>query len=418
MIWKIGLKSLLNRKLTSTLSIISISLSLALFFSVNKMREGTENGFTNTLSNADLIVGARSGALQLLLYSVFHMGSPTNNIGFDTYEKIKNIDAIDWTIPISLGDSYKGYRVVATNENFFLHYQFRGDQRPEFKFGQYQKDVFAVTLGAMVAEELGHKLGDEVVLSHGTSEHSLLSHDKSPFKVTGILEYTSTPIDRSVIINLEGMEAIHIGWESGVPQGIDKINYQNLNSEELKTEQITAFILRSKNRIALLGLNRYINDFKDEAIMGIIPGVVLGELWQMLSYLEKIFLVISFCVLIVGILGLIIALYTSLNERRREMSILRSLGAKSQQILSLLVFESFFITLLGILGGFVLLYSVLFIFGPSLEKLYSLDLAVGAPGLFELKISLLFLSMGTLAGLLPAFRAYFMTLQDGLCQKN
>ena len=124
MISFLSYKSLASRKFISFLCVLSIALSLSLFLMVEKLRNGVEEGFTNTISNADLIVGSRSGPLQLLLYTVFHMGSPTNNIRYSSYEEIKSNPTVAWTIPISLGDSYKGHRVVATDENFFKHYQF------------------------------------------------------------------------------------------------------------------------------------------------------------------------------------------------------------------------------------------------------------------------------------------------------
>ena len=183
MIAFLSLKSFRDRKFVSFLCVLSISLSLSLFLIVEKLRTGIEESFTNSISNADLIVGARSGPLQLLLYSIFHKGSPTNNITFETYQKIDSLPSVAWTIPLSLGDSYKGHRVVATDQNFFQHYQFQGNKKLALTEGKWMENIFDVVLGSRVAQMLNHKLGDSIVLSHGIAEKALLKHDKTPFQI-------------------------------------------------------------------------------------------------------------------------------------------------------------------------------------------------------------------------------------------
>lgn len=410
------LKSFRNRKFISFLCILSIALSLSLFLMVEKLRNGVEQSFTNSISNADLIVGARSGSLELLLYSIFHMGSATNNITIETYDKIKGHPAVAWTIPISLGDSYKGYRVVATDKNFFNHYQFYGDRHIEMNQGVWSNDVFDVVLGSQVAKSLSHKLGDSLVLSHGVSESSILDHERTPFKVKGILKPTGTPIDKSLYITLHGMEAIHVGWESGAPS-YEEIDQSRFNKENLKTTQITSFVLRTKNRIALLGLKHYISKYEGEALSGIIPAVVLTQLWGLLDQLEKAFLGISLFVIIIGFLTILISLYMSLNERKREMAILRSLGVSAKEITFLLFTEAFILSFIGVTLGFLVQYLLLFIFGPILEDLYGFYLVISKPTVRELIISLCFIGFGCFFGLVPALKAYRTSLNNGLIVK-
>ena len=241
----LSLKSFRNRKLISFLCIFSIALSLSLFLIVEKLRKGIEDGFTNSISNADLIVGARSGPLQLLMYSIFHMGEPTNNITIDTYKKIKSHPAVDWTIPISLGDSYRGYRVVATDDNFYRHYQFYGDKNLEILTGEWRTNTFDVILGSQVATKYNHQLGDSIILAHGISAKAMLKHKNTPFKVIGVLKPTGTPVDKSLYISLKGMEALHVGWENGAPS-FGRVNPERYKDENLIPNQITSFILRTK----------------------------------------------------------------------------------------------------------------------------------------------------------------------------
>ena len=413
MIAFLSLRSLASRKLISFLCILSISLSLALFLIVEKLRKGVEEGFTNTISNADLIVGARSGPLQLLLYTIFHMGSPTNNISYSTYQEISQLKSVDWTIPISLGDSYRGFRVVATDENFKAHYQFHRDKKIQLKSGEWFSNVFEVVIGAQVAKKLGHKLGDPVVLSHGLSADSFLKHEDTPFRIVGIMTSTGTPLDKSVFISLEGMEAIHVGWETGAPSG-EAIDPDRFSKEKLKPEQLTSFVLRSKNRISLLGLQRWISQFETEPLTAIIPAMTLTELWGLLDQLEQAFLGIGLFVILIGFLSVLISLYMSLNERKREMAILRSIGVTTGKITMLFLIEATLLAFLGGVVGYTLHYLILLTINPILESWYSLSIPIPPPTLKELLVVGLFILMGPISGLLPALKANRTALHNGL----
>lgn len=406
-------KSLRNRKFISLLCVLSIALSVSLYLIVGRLKDGIETGFTNSISNADLIVGARSGPLQLLLYTIFHIGSPTNNITYKTYKKLKENPMVDWTIPISLGDSYRGYRVVATDNNFFKYYQFYGDKKLELGQGQWSFGVFDVVLGSKVASDLQHKLGDALALSHGVEEAAILKHDNTPFRVTGILKPTGTPVDKSLYITLYGMEAIHVGMKKGYSLN-EEVDEEELRKENLNVDQITAFILRTKNRFALLRLQRYIATYEKEALSAIIPAMALTELWKLLDQIEKAFLAISFFVIIIGLCTILIALYMSLNERKREMAILRSVGASPFDITILLILEASLLSLLGAIVGLILQYGVIGIISPYLESQYSIAIGLGAPNSQELVTMGFFVLMGSLFGLIPAIKAYKVSLNNGL----
>ena len=409
-------KSLKNRKFTSMLCVLSIMLSVTLFLGIERIRNGAKEGFTNTISKTDLIIGAKGGPLQLLLYTVFHIGGAVNNIRESTYEEIKNNRLVEWTIPISLGDAYKGFRVVATDENFFYHYRFRGDKRVLLESGKIPLDTFDVTIGSQVANKFNLKVGDPIVLSHGVSSEAILSHDNTPFHIVGVIAPTQTPIDTGVFINLYGMEAMHFGWESGVPSG-DKINPDRFKKENIKITQLTSFMVKLKSRIAVLKMRREIDQFEKEPIMAIIPALALQEMWQTIGYVEQILFLVSLCVLLVGILSILISLYTSINERRREMAILRSLGASSRHVFTLLIYESSFLVFVGCILGVIALYGLLIFVRPWLESNFSVYLEVQPiSGTEWIYLAGIFIA-GTLAGLIPATKAYMNSLQDGLTIK-
>jgi len=416
MIHFLTFKSLANRKFTSLLCVLSIALSVTLFLGIERIRTGARDGFTNTISKTDLIVGAKGGSLQLLLYTVFHIGSAVNNIRMSTYEEIKSSPLVEWSIPISLGDSYKGYRVVATDENFFKHYRFRGDQSVAFEDGVAPTDTFDVVLGSEVAKKLGHKVGDPIVLTHGLASEAILSHGKTPFKIVGIMQQTMTPIDTGVYINLYGMEAMHFGWESGVPSD-EEIDPARFKKENIQINQITSFMMKLKSRIAILKMRRMIDTYEKEPVMGIIPALSLSEMWQTIGYVEQILFLVSLCVLLVGILSILISLYTSINERRREMAILRSLGARTYHIFVLLMYESLLLVISGCLIGVGFLYGLLYFVRPWLESNFSVYMEISSLSTSEWKFLAGIILAGFIAGLIPAIKAYRNSLQDGLTIK-
>lgn len=409
-------KSIYNRKLTSLLCIISIALSVALFLGIERIRSGARDGFTNTISKTDLIVGAKGGTLQLLLYTVFHIGGAVNNIRMSTYEEIKNSPYVKWTIPISLGDSYKGFRVVATDENFFNHYHYRGDKGIELQSGIIPTEVFDVVLGSEVARKLNLKVGDPIILAHGISSDAILEHKRTPFKIVGIMKTTMTPIDTAVYINLYGMEAMHIGWETGVPSD-EIIAADRYKKENLKITQLTSFMVGLKNKIMILKMRRQIDQYEKEPVMAIIPALSLSEMWETIGYVEQILFLVSLCVLLVGLLSILISLYTSINERRREMAILRSLGASSTHIFMLLLYESSFLVVIGSALGVLTMFGIIYFVSPWLESNFSVYIEMKPLSSNEWKFLAATFVFGTLAGLIPAIKAYFNSLQDGLTIK-
>ncbi len=415
----LAIQSLKNRLTTSILTVVSISLSVALLFAVERTQRAAEEGFTQSVSQVDLLVGAKTGPLNLILYTVFNMGSASNNISWQSYQEIKAKLQVEWTIPYSLGDGHKGYRVVATDENFYQHYRFRGDQSVQLKEGRPALDIWDVTVGAEVAKKLNYKLGDPIVIAHGvTKGQGIQFHDDKPFKVVGILMPTGTALDQSIYISLYGMEAIHMDWKDGAaPQPGQEISAQNISKENIQIGPITSFFLRTKSRIETLRLQREINNYPEEPLLAIIPGATLSELWRGLSQIDVILKVISWMVLAVGLASMVSNLLASLNERRREMSILRSIGATTTQMTALLVFESTLLTIVGILVGAFL--NLLAFWGISswLETEFGFYLSGPVFTTSEAVYVILILISGLLVGLWPAWIARQRALKDGLAIK-
>lgn len=408
--------SLANRLLTTSLTALSIAFSVALLVGVENVRTGMRESFSNTISGTDLIVGSRGGTIQLLLYSVFGMGSPVANISHETWKAWDEHPAVSWTIPYALGDSHRGFRVIGTNASFYENYRYRGGQPVVLAEGRPAEGVFDVVLGAEVAARLGYSLGDQIAVTHGMSAVGFMNHDEMPFQVVGILDRTFTPVDRAIYVTLEGISAIHLGWESGAPPmpGEEVAAADVLAMEEVPVSQITSFFLGAESRAYTLQLQRDISTSEVEPMTAVIPGLALSEMWQGISYAEDGLRVISGFVVLVGILGMLVSIYTSLEARRREMAILRALGAGPRRIVSLLVLEAGMLASIGALLGVGLVYAGLIGLQPWLEGRFGLLVPIRMLDGVQLAYVGAVVLLGFVAGLVPAVKAYRTALHDGL----
>lgn len=415
---RLALRSLGNRRTTTLLTVASIALSVALLVGVETVRRGIRESFSGTIRGTDLIVGARGGSQQLLLSSVFGLGAPAGLVSDSTYRRWAAHPAVKWTIPISLGDSYYGFRVVGTTDAFYEHYRYRKDGRVTAASGRLPASDRDVVVGAQVAREAHVALGDSLALTHGMRGTGIMDHTEHPFVVVGILAQTSTPVDRSLFITLDGIETMHAGWENGVPTSSFAMPGAAPPPAAAKPpahqDGITAFLLGTKNRFESLRLQREMNTDTREPLTAILPAVALTELWHTVGYAEDGARIITGAVVVVGLLGMLVALYSTLEERRREMAILRSLGAGPGRIAALMVFESGLLALLGAVTGFAAAYALLALGQGIAETHFGLYIPITPPQRLEWIYFGGVVAAGLLVGLVPAWRAYRNTLQDGL----
>lgn len=415
---RLATKSLFNRWLTALLTIASIAISVMLLLAVEKVRNGARQSFTDTISGTDLIVGARSGAVQLLLYSVFRIGNATNNITWKSYEDIARQPEVAWSVPMSLGDSHRGFRVLGTTRDYFTHYRYRRTNTLVFTQGKPFDDLFDAVIGADVATALNYKLGDAMVVAHGLGSVAFVDHADKPFRVAGILAKTGTPVDRTVHVSLEAIEAIHIDWQSGARQPGQEVSADDVRKMDLKPQAVTAALIGLKSRIATFRLQRAINEYPHEPLSAVMPGVALQELWDLVSVAETALTAVSIMVVATALIGMVVMILTTLNERRREMAILRSVGARPVTVLGMLTAEAGLLTLAGVALGTALLYICLAVLRPLIDRWYGLHLSIAAPGATELTMLGAVVVAGVLAGLLPAIRAYRLSLADGMTVRS
>ena len=391
----LALKSLRNRRFTAALTVLSIALAVALLLAVERIRQETREGFAATVSGTDLIVGARSSPVHLLLASVFRIGNPTNNVSWESYEHFARHPEVAWTIPLSLGDSHRGFRIVGTTKDYFEHFRFARERSLGFAQGGRFEDEHDAVLGAEAAQALGYRLGQKIVIAHGTGEVAFTQHSEHPFRVAGILARTGTPVDRAIHVPLEGLDEVHEAQSGG-------------------KRQVSAFLVGLKQRRAALALQRAVNEYKGEPLTAILPGVTLLEVWEIAGAAERTLLAVSVLVVAVGLAGMLIALLTSMAERRREMAVLRSVGARPAHVFGLILGEAAFLTLAGIALGVAALYAGLALGRPWLEARVGLFIGLGWPSAWEFGVMMLVAAAGVAVGLVPAWRSYRYSLADGM----
>ena len=412
-LFKLAYKSLLNRRASVLLTLLTIAISVMLLLSIERVRVDAKSSFSNTISGTDLIVGARTGDIQLLLSSVFRIGHTNNGVSWQSYQYITKQRGVKWSIPISLGDSHKGQAVLGTTLDYFKHYRFAKKQPLAFEQGKAFSSINEVVIGSEVASKLAYKIGDEIVISHGMGNTSFHHHDDNPFKVIGILKPTGTPVDKTLHVPLAAIELIHGGGHDAHDDHHDHSNHALVGHPK----QITAFLMGFDSPLYTLQIRRNINQFKPEPLLAIMPTVTLKELWEMLTIIEKILLLFSFVVVIISLLGMLTTLLANLNQRRRELAILRSVGARPWQLFSLISIESLFTTFLGCLVGCILFYALMGTTAGYLQSQAGVSININMLSDYELTLIGVIMAAGFIIGLIPATRAYFYSLSDGMSIK-
>ena len=418
----LSLRSIANRRLSALLTVVAVALSVALLLGVERVRNDARDGFAQTVSGTDLIVGARGGAVQLLLYSVFHIGHASNNVSWQSMQRVAALPQVKWLVPLSLGDSHRGMRVVGTTDDFFRHYRHGEDRALAFAqgkaFAPAPDGLFEAVVGAEVAARFGYAVGQRIVLSHGSlggeGGPRFADHADKPFTIVGVLARSGTPVDRAVLVGLEGIEAIHVDWHGGAPIPGLAIGPEHVRKFDLSPKSVTAALVGLDSRIAVFRVQRQINTMGEEPLTAILPGATLQELWSLVGVAERALLAVSALVVVVGLAGLVAVVVASLGERRRELAILRALGASPPQVFALLALESVLLSLAGIVFGLGLLYGAGALAAPGLAATWGLNLGLGGPSAGEWRLLGAVIAASLLASLVPAWRAYRYSLADGL----
>ncbi len=414
----IALRSAWNRRGTLSLVVFSIALSTVLLLGFERIRTDVRDNFSQSISGTDLIVGARTGALQLMLYAVFRVGGATNTVRMDSVQAIAKHRAVEWVVPLSLGDTHRSFPVLATSTDYFNRFRYGDHQALALAQGKAfdgtLDGLYDTVVGAEVADALGYRLGQHIVLSHSSGAIHGAEHDDKPFTVVGVLARTGTPVDRTLHISLLAMEAVHLDWAAGFPMPGLKTTPEDARILGLSPKRVTAALIGLKHRAAVFAVQRAVADYTGEPLMAVLPGVALDELWDVVDVGERAMLGMSAMVAVVSLAGLIAVVLAGLHERRRELAVLRAVGAAPRHVLLVLAAEGGFVTLLGVGLGVVATAVAVVVAGPWLQARFGIGLRLSAPTPVQWQLLAALVVAGFTASLVPGWQAYRLSLADGL----
>ncbi len=425
----IAWRSALDRRGTLALVLLSIALGTALLLALERLRTDIRSSFSQAVSGTDLVVGARTGPVQLMLYAVFRVGGATQNIRVDSLKAIEAHRAVAWVVPLSLGDSHRGFPVLGTTPAYFERYAYAERRALQLNQGRTfagtLDGLYEAVIGAEVASALGYGLGQRIVLAHGLQGVQrgglATEHADKPFTVVGVLARTGTPVDRTVHVSLQAIEALHLDWVGGAPLPASAgvaIAAEHARKFDLEPKQVTAALVGLKSRSAVFVVQRFVNQYEGEPLLAVLPGVALDELWEAVALSERALLAISGLVALVSLASLVAVVLAGLNERRRELAVLRAVGAGPRHVLLLLAAEGVLVTLAGALLGALAASAAVLLAAPWVQEQFGITLAFGAPTAAQAGLFGAVLAAGMLASLVPGWRAYRLSLADGLSPRT
>ncbi len=389
--------------------------SMVLLLSIERIQKATEQGFNQSISGVDVIIGPRSSSLEVVLYTVFHLGRPTNNITMQSINDIKKRGDIDWLVPIALGDSHEGFRVIATDKNYFKHVKYAGDKQLTFSSGGAFSEISGAVVGADVAKKLDYKVGSNIHISHGSGKSASKKHDDFSFKVSGVLSKTGTPIDQAVFVDLKGYELIHIGWKSGKKVfNLDRVDISSIPEEELMPKTVTAAFVGLKSKFALFSFSKGIREYREEAISAVIPGIALAELWSIVGMVDKGFELLSWIIIAISLIAMITLIISSIENRKREMTIYRANGASPLYLAGLVVYEAVFIGVSAIIGAIVFVAIATYFANDQMNAIFGITPEFNWVSISELQVFGIILLAGVLSSLIPATIVFKKNIHQGL----
>jgi putative ABC transport system permease protein len=418
-IFRIVLKNIKQRSLASLLTVFSIMLGMALVISILILKQESQDAFNQTATGYELIVGPKGSSLQLTLNTIYHIGVPIQNIPYDTYTKLKDDKRVKLAIPYVLGDNYKNHRLIGTVPEIFSEFNYQKDKKYKLKEGKFFEKDFEAVIGYETALKTGLKVGDKFSGSHGVEEYEnagdILAHNEFKFTVTGILEKTFTPTDKVIFTSMNSIWGIHHHeaeekLKENNPKDEHNHESHNEHSHEIKDsdKSVTAILISLKSPVYFDLLRRQINENKYEGInaQAVIPVFEIKQLFDIIGNINSILIVIAYLVVFVAVISILVSIYNSMNERKRDIAIMRSLGARKNTILNIILTEGFLVSFIGGILGIIISHLLIFILKDTISNIAGIQINGSGFYPFELYILSGTVLLGVIVTLIPALKAY------------
>ncbi len=461
---RLAWKNIIHEPLTLLLHLMLFALSIGLMYFLLMLNDQLVKKFDNNLAGVDLVIGAKGSGLQMILCSMYHVDAPTGNISMADAKPFLNPNhpLIKTTLPLSLGDNYKGYRIVGTEHGVLDFY------KAKLSEGRLWTHSLEAVIGAEVADALGLKIGDRFFSSHGLEEADDLSHDHAALTIVGIVAPSGSVLDQLIVTDTRTVwdvhdhQAIpvveeddseddhaHDSHEGHDHEGHDHAHHDHeghdhhdhahhdhdhdhahhdhgqghsnakpmLTRAELiaaEDQEITSMLIRYKNKtdFRTLSLARNIN--ANTNLLAAAPPMVLNMLYDKMGLGTRALQFLALLIAIVSGISIFISLFNSLRTRKYELALLRVTGAKPASLFGLISLEGIILALLGFVVGIALAYLVFYLFAGQLSDKYHYQFnpLVLHPSIWWILLGSV--GIGFLAALFPAIKAYSMDIHHTL----
>ncbi len=408
---RLAFTNILSKPSTTLLSLLLMSLGVGIISILLILNNHIEKQLDNNLRSIDMVVGAKGSPLQLILSSVYHLDKPTGNISYKEAKSLNKNILVDFTIPLSYGDTYKGYRIVGTNEKYFDLYNL------ELSKGEKWSKSMQVVLGSSVASNKNLKVGDKFFGTHGFDDHGHI-HDNHAYLVVGILKKSYSVADNLILTNLKSVWQVHEEPDdfeddhshdhSSHDQSHDHHSHDHSShdhhSYDDSNKMITAMLVKFKSPVGLVQIPRKINE--ETNMQAAIPLFEINRLTSLIGFGINTINIIALIIMLVSGISIFITLFNSLKKRRFELALMRVHGATRIQLIKLIFLEGLSLSVLGTIFGLLISrFSLVIIssFTNQNQSFTNIDLSMINS---ELLLLIAALIIGFIASLIPALSVY------------
>lgn len=407
-LFTLSIKNVFAKPLSSLLSILLFGFGVAIIVAILLTSSFLKNEINKNAEGIDLVVGAKGSPLQIILASIFHIDFPTGNISLKDANNLTRNRLVASAIPLSLGDSYQGYRIVGTTGDYAQLYE------AELAEGAWFEDKMTATIGAAVAKSLNLKLGDSMESAHGLAEGAG-GHDEHPYRVVGIMETTGSALDQLILVSVASVWEVHGNHDEEEHDEheeklvtLDRLNL-TVTTEQLEQEDITSLLVKYRSPMAAVQLPRIVNGTSN--LQAASPPYETARLFNIIGVGVDVVNILGLVIVILSATSVFIALFNSLKERKYELAIMRSMGASQLKIFILIMVEGMVLTMIGCATGFGLAHVGFGFLADSMEQIQTSGLFFVSEEYYVLIGSGV---VGIFASVIPAFLAYRSDISETL----
>ncbi len=390
-------KSLRQHLLSTIITACSIALAGGLLMAVWVVKEQSQRAFTGVNAGFDAVLGARGSKLQLVLNTIFHLEESPGNIRPEDYDLIRSNAAVKVAIPIALGDNYLGYRIVGTTTNLFSEVEFETGRRFDMAAGRvFDPGLREAVVGSFVAGRLGLRPGDTFQPYHGLLFNPEDQHEER-YVVVGVMKPSNTPVDRVIWIPLQGVQLM-AGHDPKAAGDLSGVLLKFKDTSPLTARQLDLMYNKQGNRLTFAW-----------------PiAQIVSQLFNKIAWVDRVLALVAYLVAVVATGSILVSIYNSMKERRRDIAILRALGARRRTIFSAIVLEAVAIAAIGMVLAFAVHVTILTAVAVVVRSQTGVVLDPWAPNAVMLWAPLGMIALAALAGLVPAWKAYRTPVAENL----